>query len=186
MANTHGKCQFPGDHSNVVTTPIGGSDGKERACSAGDLGSIPGSGISPGEGNGYSLQYSCLENPTDRGAWWATVHGITERVGHDWARTHAKFPRGLSARFLEFPVSPSRWKWKKQCWPADLAGALQWTLGITQHLSVKYTKGKFRLLSKANPVERHMFVYMSTPLPPVGSCILIQSTFLLSYVVSLI
>ena len=45
---------------------------------------IPGSEISPGEGNGKSLQYSRLENPIDRGAWWATVHGIA-RVGHDWA-----------------------------------------------------------------------------------------------------
>ena len=60
----------------------GGSDGKESACSAGDLSSIPGSGRSPGEGNGNPLQYSCLENPMDRGAWQATIHGIT-RVGHD-------------------------------------------------------------------------------------------------------
>ena len=44
----------------------------------GDLGSIPGSGRSPGEGNGNPLQYSCLENPMDRGAWWATVHGASE------------------------------------------------------------------------------------------------------------
>ena len=51
----------------------GGSDGKESACSAGDPGSIPASGRSLGEGYGYSLQYSCLENPTDQGAWWATV-----------------------------------------------------------------------------------------------------------------
>ena len=50
----------------------GGSDGKESACSAGDVGSIPGSGRSPGEGNGNLLQYSCLENLIDRGAWWAT------------------------------------------------------------------------------------------------------------------
>ena len=54
------------------------SDGKESACSAGDLGSIPGSGISPGEENGYPLQYSCLENSRDRGAWQATVHGVTK------------------------------------------------------------------------------------------------------------
>ena len=60
----------------------GGSDGKEPACNAGDLGSIPGLGRFPGEGNGYSLQYSCLENSMDRGAWQATVHGDT-RVGHD-------------------------------------------------------------------------------------------------------
>ena len=49
----------------------GGSDGEESACSAGDLGSIPGLGGCPGEGNGYPLQYSCLGNPMDRGAWWA-------------------------------------------------------------------------------------------------------------------
>ena len=55
----------------------GGSDGKESACNAGDLGLIPGSGRSPGKGNGYPLQYSCLVNPKDRGAWWVTVHGVT-------------------------------------------------------------------------------------------------------------
>ena len=48
------------------------------ACNAGDLGPIPGLGRSPGEGNGYPLQYSCLENPMDGGAWWATVYGITK------------------------------------------------------------------------------------------------------------
>ena len=54
----------------------GGSDGKDSACSVGDLGSVPGLGRSPGEGNGNPLQYSGLENPRDRGAWWATVHGV--------------------------------------------------------------------------------------------------------------
>ena len=54
---------FPGD-----------SEAKEPACKVGDLGLIPGSGGSPGEGNGYPIQYSCLENPMDRGDWWATVH----------------------------------------------------------------------------------------------------------------
>ena len=54
------------------------SDRKESACSAGDLGTIPGLGRSPGEGNGYPLQYSCQENSVDRGAWWATVHGVTK------------------------------------------------------------------------------------------------------------
>ena len=56
----------------------GGSDGKESACNVGDLGSIPGLGRSPGEGNGYSHQYSCLENSMDRGAWRATVHGVAK------------------------------------------------------------------------------------------------------------
>ena len=57
---------------------LAGSDGKESACNAGDLGSIPGLGRSSGEGNGNPLQYSCLENSTDRGACWATVHGVTK------------------------------------------------------------------------------------------------------------
>ena len=59
--------------------------GKESACNAGDagdLGSVPGWGRSPGGGHGNPLQYSCLENPIDRGAWWATVHG-SQRVGCD-------------------------------------------------------------------------------------------------------
>ena len=60
------------------------SVGKESAWNAGDLGSIPGLGGSPGEGNGNPLQYSCLENPKDRGAWRARVHGVA-RVRHDLA-----------------------------------------------------------------------------------------------------
>ena len=54
----------------------GGSDGEESTYSAGDLGSILGSGRYAGEGNSYPLQYSCLENPMDRGTWWAAVHGF--------------------------------------------------------------------------------------------------------------
>ena len=61
---------------------LGGTEVKASACNVGDLGSIPGLGRSPGEGNGNPLQYSCLENPTDRGAWWATVHR-SQRVGHN-------------------------------------------------------------------------------------------------------
>ena len=53
-----------------------GSDGKEATCNAGDLGSTSGSGRSPGRGNGNPLQYSCLGSSMDRGAWWATVHGV--------------------------------------------------------------------------------------------------------------
>ena len=56
----------------------GGSASKESACNAGDLGSIPGSGRSPGEGNGYPLQYSCQENSIDKGVWQAVVHGVTK------------------------------------------------------------------------------------------------------------
>ena len=57
----------------------GGSDNKESACNAGDLGLIPGSGRSPGEANGNPVQYSCLENRMDRGAWQAAVHGLEKR-----------------------------------------------------------------------------------------------------------
>ena len=57
----------------------GSSGGKESVCNAGDPGSIPGSGRSPRQGNGNPLQYSCLKNPMDRGAWRATVHQVTKR-----------------------------------------------------------------------------------------------------------
>ena len=71
-----------------------GSDSKEFAFSVGDQGSIPGLGRSPEEGNGYPLQYSCLENPMDRGAWWAAVHGVIK----SWTRLsieHTHSVRGL-------------------------------------------------------------------------------------------
>ena len=57
---------------------LGGSDGKESACNTGEASSIPGWGRSPGGGNGTPLQYSCQENPMNRGAWWATAHGIAK------------------------------------------------------------------------------------------------------------
>ena len=75
------------------------SVGKQSACNAGVLGLIPGSGRSHGDGNGKSLKYSCQDNPTDRGAWQATVHGVA-RVGHDLA---IKPPPPYS--FRKFPGS---------------------------------------------------------------------------------
>ena len=57
---------------------LGGSDGRQSTCNAGDPGSIPGLGRCPGEGNCNSLQCSCMRNPMDRGAWWATVHGVAK------------------------------------------------------------------------------------------------------------
>ena len=63
---------------NICKHIAGGSDDKESACNVGDSGSVPESGRSPGEGHGNLLQYSCLENPMDRGAWWATDHGVSE------------------------------------------------------------------------------------------------------------
>ena len=70
--------EYEGLHIEYLKDVPGGSDGKESACSAGDLYSISGSGRSPGEGNGYPLQYSCLENFMTIGAWEATVHGATK------------------------------------------------------------------------------------------------------------
>ena len=76
-----------------------GSDGKESTCSVGGLGLIPGFERSPGGGHGNSLQYSCLENLKDRGAWWATVHG-PQRVGHNWVTKHL-------GTFMGFCITPS-------------------------------------------------------------------------------
>ena len=72
----------------------GGSDGKESACKAGDLGSTPGLGRSPGGGHGNPLQYSCLENPMDRGAQQATVHRVAQ------SQTRLKQPSSSSKSSL--------------------------------------------------------------------------------------
>ena len=80
-----------GFHYNWPSHKICSSAGKESACNAGDLGSIPGLGRPPGEGSGNPLQYSCLENPMNRGAWWATVHGVA-RVRHDLASKPHNWP----------------------------------------------------------------------------------------------
>ena len=99
------------------------SVGKESACSAGDLGLIPGSGRSLGEGNGNPLQYSCLENPTDRGAWRATVLMITKgkSYGHieldmtedtQHTHTHLALPKlGLSPCLLMMPILALPFPW---------------------------------------------------------------------------
>ena len=87
--------------------------GKESACNAGDLGSIPGSGRSPGEGRGNPLQYSYLENPRDRGAWWATVEGdhtefdITDRQGtHTYKLNNYYSSASRLGLHLGFSINP--------------------------------------------------------------------------------
>ena len=87
----------------------GGSDGKESTCRIGDLNSIPGLGRSPGEGNGNPLQYSCMENPMDRGAWQAIVHGVTKswiwlNDKHTHTHTHTKLNMSLWVK------APVMWK----------------------------------------------------------------------------
>ena len=88
----------------------GGSDGKKSTCSVGDLDLIPGSGRSPGEGNGYPLQYSCLENPMDRGAWWAAVC----RVAKSWTQL-SEFYFSLKAMRLDKICLAAAWIKKERC-----------------------------------------------------------------------
>ena len=85
-------------HIHIYTC---GSNSQESACNAGDSGVIPGLGRSQGEGNGYPLQYSCLENSMDRGAWRATVHGW-QRIRQDWATNTFTFI--LHTLFSLFPA----------------------------------------------------------------------------------
>ena len=77
MRLEYGRAREPHEET-LLLYMSGGSEVKSSACNAGDLGSIPGSAISPGEGNGNPLQYSCMENPMDGGASWATVHGVAK------------------------------------------------------------------------------------------------------------
>ena len=72
------------------------SDGKESTFNSGDSGSIPGSGRSPGEGNGYPLQYSCLKKSMDRGAWWAAVHGFAKSGMTEWLTLSLSWEMWLS------------------------------------------------------------------------------------------
>ena len=80
--------------SSLLLWAMDDSGDKESACNAGDLGLIPGSGRSPGEGNGNPLQYSCMENTMDRGAWEATVHGA--------AKSQTQLSNFFSFRFVCF------------------------------------------------------------------------------------
>ena len=82
------QCSVSPTQNNTPFYLLSGSDCKESACNVGDLGLIPGSERSPGEGNGNPLQYSCLENPMHRGAWWATVHGVTKESDTTEQLTH--------------------------------------------------------------------------------------------------
>ena len=86
------ECFIASSLSLKVTSPLGGfpggSGGKESVYSVRDPGSVPGSGRSPGEGNGYPLHYSCQDSTMTRGTWWVTAHGVAS-VGHEWVGTQA-------------------------------------------------------------------------------------------------
>ena len=89
-------------YTHIIGGFPGGSEDKASACNAGDPGSIPGLGRSPGEGNGNPLQYSCLENPMDRGAWRATVYRVAKSRTRlsDFTHTHTFPNSGLFIGYL--------------------------------------------------------------------------------------
>ena len=113
---------------------LGGSDGTESACTVGDRGSIPGSGRCLGEGNSNSLQYSCLENSMDRGAWWATVHGVTENQKQVSELALSLFPdlssKQISSNFRFF----FQQKKKKELW-----SILNFEKRLTENRMLKFT-----------------------------------------------
>ena len=96
----------------------GGSEVKGSACNAGDPGSILGLGRSPGEGNGTPLQYFCLENPIDGGAWWVTVHGVAKSqtwlndfTFFQWARFSSWYVVSIdTGHRAQSPLSSPRWR----------------------------------------------------------------------------
>ena len=94
----------------------GGSDGKASAYHVGDPCSIPGSGRSPGEGNENPLQYSCLENPTDGGAWQATVHGIAKSDTTERLQFQFPFEKTLIETIIGKPKFKGCWKQQRFLW----------------------------------------------------------------------
>ena len=107
--------------SSVLGFP-GGSDSKESTCNVGDLGLILGLGRFPGEGNGCPLQYSCLENSTDRGAWWTIVHGLSE------SDTTERLLLTHSGSVVLIPVfsRPRTCYWRRQWHSSTLAWKIPW------------------------------------------------------------
>ena len=96
-------------HGKEGWASSGDSEGEESACSAGDVGSIPGWGRSPGGGHGNPLQYSCLENPMDRGACWVMVHGVPNFANplHLPSSSHQGWVRLQRGGPIPLPTHPS-------------------------------------------------------------------------------
>ena len=122
------------------------SDGKASDCNAVDPGSIPGSGRSPGERNGTSLQYSCLENPMDRRAWQAVQSMWSQRVGHDWAtNTQPKWTHAMS--FNLFNISPFRVALQKISHNCGSTGHCSGFWIVTTSYSLQFDKFQSLVLS---------------------------------------
>ena len=103
---------------NII--PPRGSEVKVSACNTGDLGSIPGLGRSPGEGNGNLLQDSCLENPMGRGAWRATIHGVAKsQTQLKWLSTHHELYEGRQFAWWMNECFSKIWKFECHNWLLD-------------------------------------------------------------------
>ena len=127
----------------------GGSDRKESACNEGDTGSTPGSGRSPGEGNGYPLQHSCLENSIDRKALQTTVHGVTK----SWTQLS-------NFHFLQSPYKPVPvhclylMSWK---------GWMNWLLKVVSNLDTLKRRVLFKRAVKVDVIVKWT---ITIPFPP--------------------
>ena len=124
----------------IDTNVSGGSDSKASAYNLGDPGLIPGSGISPGKGNGNPLQYSCLENRMDGGDWWATVHGVAK--SHTWLSDFLSF---LSAGWKDTTPGGTRHSPNKSM----------------KHSQIKTIENSFRV-HYVNVLEKFLRVYCMT------------------------
>ena len=131
---------------------------KEAACSAGDLGSIPRLGISSGEGNDYPLQYFCLENSMDRGAWWATVHGVAESETAEQLSIHSHQSTWLVKLALQ-----SLWSLRK----VSQVGIIFSKRALSREEAVVYQQGKASIQYEniQTMTERYLSPW------DVGSCI---------------
>ena len=111
----HGSTVRTENQVGLISEPPGGSDGKESVCNVGDPSSIPGLERSPEEGNGNPLQYTCLENPLDRGAWGATVRRVTKSQtwlsNSNFTFTWTNFKSCLSKPLQCVPIWQQCWVW---------------------------------------------------------------------------
>ena len=141
--------------------------GKESVCNAraaGDSGSIPGSGRSPGEGHGNPLQYSCQENPRDRAAWHATVHGL-QRVGHSWS------PFAHTPGFFLFFINLQLDKCSVESLSCVRLFATPWIAARQASLSITNSRSLPKLMSIESVMpSSHLILYCSLlllpPIPP--------------------